>query len=54
MEIVAAKIDYDRLMGTEIIVGRYTYTCYEVLLVVCAYGGSCQGVTEPYPSCLCQ
>jgi hypothetical protein len=48
VEIVAAKIEYDGLKGTGIIIVRYTYTCYEVLLVVCADSGSCQGVTEPF------
>jgi hypothetical protein len=48
---VAAKIGHDGSKGTGIIIGRYTYACYEVLLVVCADSDSCQGVTEPYPSC---
>jgi len=51
VEIVAAKIEYDGLKGTGIIVVSYTYACYEVLLVVCADSDLCQGETEPYPSC---
>lgn len=51
VKLFAAKIEYDGLKCAGIIFGRYTYACYEVLLVFCAATALCQDETEPYHSC---